>query len=91
VSGTRPRVLLGATILIAALSIGGCPIRPSTVLTGDAVAGQTLFADKCASCHLAASLKGNESRIVNNLGSGMDNIVLTDQQIADLDAFLAGQ
>lgn len=88
---TRRLFLLVAIVLLVALSMGGCPIRPPANLAGDAAAGQTLFADKCQKCHLAASLKGNESRIVNNLGAAMDNIMLTDQEIADLDAFLATQ
>jgi len=69
--------------------MGGCSVRPLPELTGDAVAGQVLFTNECAKCHRAAPLKGNESRIVNNLGRAMDNLTLTDQQIADLDAFLA--
>jgi hypothetical protein len=36
-------------------------------------------------------LKGNESRNVNNLRVAMDDLTLADQDIVDLDAFLAPQ
>jgi len=62
--------------------------------------GKAIYDADCASCHKAGSydpigsdsdLAGDGSRLVNNLGSlssRMTGLVLTDQEIADLTAFL---
>lgn len=68
--------------------------QTSTPITGDAAAGQTLFNAECVSCHTAAALAPVAGNIVNDLGTinpAMSGITLTDQQIADLQAFLATQ
>ncbi len=65
-----------------------------TVVTGDAAAGETLFDDECSACHTAAGLAPSASAIVNDLGTlnaAMSGLTLTDQQIADLQAYLATQ
>jgi hypothetical protein len=59
---------------------------------GDPVAGAALFAAQCIGCHpSAAALKPQASQITNNMGSidpAMSSITLTDQQVADLKAYL---
>lgn len=83
-------LLLGAGIAVITLS--GCTTPVTT--GGDASAGQSKFAASCATCHSAASLKGASSRVVNNLGSltpAMTGITLTDQEVADIKAFLLAQ
>jgi mono/diheme cytochrome c family protein len=64
------------------------------------MAGQTLYDSECDSCHRAGShdtngpfgdLAGTGSALVNDLGTidrRMDGLILTDQEIADLAAFL---
>jgi hypothetical protein len=90
----RKLVLSCCLIAVVALSLGnGCP--PTVPLTGDALAGQTLYNQMCASCHPFPSLlKPSADNIVNNLGTinpAMAGITLTNQQIAQLQAFLATQ
>lgn len=70
------------------------------VVTGDLVAGQVIYEDDCASCHRLGSfdttgsfrdLSGAGDDLVNDLGtlSGlMSGLVYTDQELADLAAFL---
>jgi len=67
---------------------------------GDIIAGRTLYNDQCDSCHSAGShdtngpfgnLARKGSDLVNDLGAidrRMDGLILTDQEIADLAAFL---
>jgi mono/diheme cytochrome c family protein len=75
------------------VSLAGCP-QPTTMLTGDAAAGQTLFAQDCARCHSAASVAGGAALVTNNMGginAAMNGITLTDQQVTEIKAFLATQ
>jgi hypothetical protein len=63
-------------------------------LTGNTTAGQTLFTAECVTCHTAVSLAPVADNIVSDLGTlntAMASIVLTGQQILDLQAFLATQ
>jgi PKD repeat protein len=59
---------------------------------GSAAEGQTLFNQQCIGCHPSAvALKPNADQITNNMGSinpAMNAITLTDQQVADLQAYL---
>lgn len=69
--------------------------------TGNADDGQSKYTESCASCHSlgtfdttggAGDLKSVPNRIVNVLGgldSSMAGITLSNQQIADLKAFIA--
>jgi mono/diheme cytochrome c family protein len=84
--------VFGPMVLVL-VSLAGCP-QPTTMLTGDAAAGQTLFAQDCARCHSAASVAGGAALVTNNLGSinaGMNGITLTDQQVTEIKAFLETQ
>jgi mono/diheme cytochrome c family protein len=84
--------LLFAVATLGLGAIGGC--SPATGLTGDPVAGQTTFTAKCSGCHTAPSLAGNENRIVRNMGTvsvAMAGVTLTDQEVADLKAYIATQ
>ncbi len=87
---------LGFAALIG-LVLAGCPTSgtPSnTGVTGSATAGQADFSQTCSACHAASSLVGFQGRITNNMGSinpAMSGITLTDQQVADLKAFIATQ
>ena len=61
---------------------------------GDVAAGQATFNARCAQCHTAASLSNNANQITNNLGAinpVMFGITLTDEEVANLRAFVATQ
>ena len=78
----------------AALTMGlaSCGIFFGPPLTGDPVAGATFFVDVCSRCHSAAFVKPFADLITFNMGDvnpAMTGIVLTDQEIADLKAYLA--
>ena len=76
-----------------AVSLAGCGVLPGGT-TGNALAGATLFNQSCATCHSGASLRGAASRVVNDLGTlapAMTGIILSDQQVADVKAFLLTQ
>ncbi len=87
---------------IAVVAIGvllvltvGCPTTttPNTT-TGNAADGQAKFNSTCAGCHTASTLAGVRDMITNNMGTinaAMSGITLTNQQVADLQAFLATQ
>jgi hypothetical protein len=72
----------------------GSSTPPST--SGDFAAGQAKFDAACSSCHAAGSydttgknIAGDGNKLRQNLGSlGMPGITLTNQEIADLKAFL---
>lgn len=86
------------------LALGGCP-QPTTggdaggsdtggTVTADANAGAEKFQATCQRCHTATSIKSEASRITNNMATvslAMSGITLTDQEVADLKAFLATQ
>lgn len=71
-------------------------------LTGDATNGQELYTSRCAVCHSLGTfdtsalpntpdLLGEADEIVNDLGTideAMEGITLTDQEVADLKAFI---
>ena len=57
-------------------------------------AGEAKFNASCDTCHSAASIRGAASRVVNDLGTltpAMAGITLTDQEVANIRAFLAAQ
>ncbi len=89
-------VICGSVALLAFM-LAGCPTSttPSnTGVTGSATAGQAEFSQTCAACHTASALVGFQNRITNNMGTispAMAGITLTDQQVADLQAFIATQ
>jgi mono/diheme cytochrome c family protein len=86
----RAIVLLSAAALIA-LGLGGCPTATPTGLTGDPTVGLTLFETECIGCH-PTSAGLNPNAVTNNLGTvnpAMIGITLTDQQVADVQAYLA--
>jgi len=59
---------------------------------GDPAAGQALYSQRCAGCHPSpAAIAGAASRITNDMGTvdpDMTGITLTNQQVADLKAYL---
>lgn len=69
-------------------------------LTGDTTSGSTLFTSNCASCHGANATGGSgpnlvgqdETTVIEAVLSGPDEMpaftALTDQQIADITAFV---
>jgi mono/diheme cytochrome c family protein len=94
-SRKRLMVLVPALLVLVGLCLGagGCAPQPAGE-TGDAAAGQTLFTQRCSSCHSAAELAPVRLLIISNLGtlnSAMSGITLTTDEIADIRAFLATQ
>ena len=80
--------VLGLAILVGLTACG----TTTPGLVGNAANGATEFAAACAGCHTAAALKPVAGFIISNLGTlnpAMNGITLTDQQIADLQAYLA--
>jgi mono/diheme cytochrome c family protein len=76
--------------------LAACGTTTPTVpgLVGDATAGATEFNQVCTACHTVAQIQPAASRITNNMAGVsffMTGITLTDQQVADLQAFLAAQ
>jgi mono/diheme cytochrome c family protein len=81
---------------------GGSDVDAILALTGDATAGEAIYADNCAGCHAAdgsggtgPNLKGEDDleEAVAVILSGEDSMpafgdTLTDQEIADLVAWL---
>ena len=79
------------------------PTAPAVALTGDATAGQALYTARCTSCHalgsfdtvaeVANDLSGEAASMVNDLSSISTFMAglatLTDQEVADLKAFIA--
>jgi mono/diheme cytochrome c family protein len=89
-----------ATALLSACANGG---RADTILalTGDDIAGESLYADHCAVCHAADGSGGSGPNLSNKVvGAGVVNTVLngagempsfrtlSDQEVADLLAWL---
>jgi len=59
-------------------------------LVGNATAGAADFASLCQQCHTFGEIKPVSNLIVNDMGTidpAMSDIFLTNQQIADLQAF----
>jgi hypothetical protein len=84
--------LLGISCAAIALGLSACGTAAGSGLLGDAAVGATEFDLTCARCHAAFEIKLFSNLIVNNMGSvnpAMKGILLTDQQIADIRAFLA--
>lgn len=87
------------TLVIGATTITA-PAGPATltkvVVTGNSANGQTLFNADCVGCHSAASVAPGADLVVPNanlgtINSEMNGIILTDQEAADIQAFLATQ
>jgi mono/diheme cytochrome c family protein len=91
-------IVLCVAAMFIGMGLAGC-VPPSATpspsdLTGTAAAGQTTFDQKCAGCHSASILHGRANKIVNNMVSisfGMAGLTLTDQEVADLQAYAATQ
>jgi mono/diheme cytochrome c family protein len=94
-SRTRWILSVCALCVVASLSlgVGGCPLTPPAIV-GDATAGETKFNSTCSGCHTATAIAPDRNLIRANMGtinSAMSGITLTNQEIADLKAFLATQ
>jgi len=86
------RGLAGLGFAAAAALVTGAGCTPPG--SGNVTAGETKFNASCATCHSAASLRGTASLVTNDLGTlapQMAGITLTDQEVADIQAFLATQ
>ena len=88
-----------ATAIVAmamSLTLAGCGVSGNPVPSDNtaAIAGQAKFASACARCHSASSLRSTANLITNNMGTlsgSMSGITLTDQEVADLQAYIATQ
>ncbi len=80
------------TVTDSAGTIKSASATVTVEAAGDAAAGQALFTQTCIGCHPSpAALKPAANQITNNMGSinpAMNGITLTDQQVADLQAYL---
>ena len=83
-------IVLVAASLAIVVGIVSCGTS-TPPLVGDPVAGAALFNAQCTPCHTFGDIKPVSNLIVNNMGTidfQMADIFLTDQQIADLQAYL---
>ena len=87
-SSTKWTAVSLSVATLVALTVGGCP-QPTP--TGDAAAGQALFNARCIGCHPnPADVSANAA--TNDLGTlspAMSGILLSDQEVANVKAFLA--
>ncbi|HPF38168.1 MAG TPA: hypothetical protein P5081_00855 [Phycisphaerae bacterium] len=93
---TRSRAVLSLMVIVAAAGLWGCGTMSIPVPTDNAaaLAGETVFADQCARCHSARSVSGFAGQLPNNLGaldSRMNGITLSDEELSNLNAYLATQ
>jgi mono/diheme cytochrome c family protein len=80
-------VLVG---IVVALGVASCGTS-TPPLVGNAAAGEAVFTSTCQQCHNFGELKPLSNLIVNEMvqiNPAMFGILLTDQQVADLQAFL---
>lgn len=66
-------------------------VNVATPIVGDPVAGLTLWNQRCVGCHPIKALV-QPNLVVSDLGTlspAMNGIILTDQQVADIKAYLA--
>jgi mono/diheme cytochrome c family protein len=87
-------ISLSVLVTLATLSLAGCPTQTPAPTGGDPIAGQTVFEQLCVTCHDPASIAAARDRITNNMGTinaQMDGITLTNEQVTDLQAYLATQ
>ncbi len=79
------------TDAMSQIASASAQVTVSAAIVGDPVAGLNLFNQRCIGCHpFAATLNAN--LVVNDLGTvnaAMTGIVLTDQEVADVKAFLS--
>jgi mono/diheme cytochrome c family protein len=84
------RFVFGGLLTAAALAVSaGCEMQMTG--GGDPTAGRTVFNGFCAACH-APSAKVDPGLVVNDMGmvnGAMNGLMLTDQQVADVKAFLS--
>jgi mono/diheme cytochrome c family protein len=83
-------VLLAALFL---LGLAGCPAA-EPIVDDQVAAGQAKFNQSCATCHSAASLRGASRFVVNDMGTvtaAMTGVILTDEEVANIKAFLLTQ
>lgn len=86
------RVTSVMAVVVSALFVIGCNTVPSD--NAAAAAGQTTFNAECAGCHVASLLAPDASRITNDMGtvnSSMSDIMLTNEEVMNLQAYLATQ
>jgi mono/diheme cytochrome c family protein len=91
-------VALTLAALFVALLGTSCPPQTGSVI-GDAAAGQALVNARCTSCHRAGGVThvldaDHGEDVVSNLGTldaAMSCLILTDQEMSDVKAFLATQ
>jgi mono/diheme cytochrome c family protein len=91
---TKTCLGLGLLVALTGLGFAGCGTTTPAGVVGNAQTGATEFATVCANCHTPAQIKPFSFLIRTNmstLNAAMTGITLTDQQIADLQAFLATQ
>lgn len=90
---------LAAFLVVAALAAicaTGCSPKEKPVPADNtaALAGQAKFNSICIRCHRPSALASHAGRITNNMGtiaSRMKDVTLTDEEIANLRAYLATQ
>lgn len=87
---------MAVAVVVVTLCAAGCGFAEKPVPADNtaALAGQTKFNSICINCHIAAFLAPNADRITNDMGtvnSRMSGITLTDQEVSDLQAYLATQ
>ncbi|HVP11434.1 MAG TPA: hypothetical protein VMV94_09645 [Phycisphaerae bacterium] len=83
-----------ALILLAVAACGICLFGTAPAVTGDPTVGAAIFDAVCSRCHSVQFIKPFADLLTNNMGDlnpAMKGITLTDQDIADLRAFLATQ
>jgi mono/diheme cytochrome c family protein len=85
---TKRTVVYLSTAALLALALAGCP-QPAP--TGDTAAGEALFNARCIGCHPNPA-DVSATAVVNDLGTinpAMTGVTLTDQEAADVKAYLS--
>ncbi len=82
-------------LIVVAAGLVACTGCPQPQGMGSAANGETLFNAQCVGCHSAAAVKPGAG-LISTTGLGLINaamtgITLTNQQVLDLQAFLATQ
>ena len=95
----RKAVLAVAAGALAAaaigLGLGGCRTTEAIPVpdTASAAEGQKIFANTCSRCHTTSRLRGHAGRVRTNMGSissAMRDVKLTDEDVANVKAFIRG-
>ncbi|MCA9254855.1 MAG: hypothetical protein KDA33_04425 [Phycisphaerales bacterium] len=93
---THFRAVLNLMVVVIATGLWGCGTLSNPVPTDNAaaLAGATVFANECARCHSARSVSGFAGQLPNDFGaldSRMNGITLSDEELSNLNAYLATQ